>query len=165
MASVQYEVLCRYLHPVSNKPVTNKQKGYDNFAVNRVANDSGVNYRLPPVIEFNSGDLPINPISGQKYTEEEYTSARNYTTDKIFDMLFVFKNVRDVSAKISNGYGSTTVLADTFEQVNGDPWFVTSVSGSLESAMRTAKRLVKKIGINNVKVVKKVPLELNVEIE
>lgn len=159
MANVQYTVLYRYLHPVSNKPVTNKQKGYNNFAVRTTASQGGVTYGLGNDVDFTYKDLPAG------VGLSDYLNSRNYTTDKAYDQLFVFKCVRKVDEHIPGSSVSYDISADTFVQVNGDPWFVASVSGSLEASMATATRLVKKIGINNVKVVKNVPIELQIGID
>lgn len=160
MANVQYTVLYRYLHPVSNKPVTNKQKGYKALSELATTNSSGITHALANNSEFKTTDLPTG------VSISDYMVSRNFTTDKIFDQLFVFSSVRKI-IKTLTGPPLTTyeVSADSFVQVNGDPWFVASVTGSLESAMTTATRLVKKIGIGNVKLVKNVPIELEIGIE
>ena len=159
MANVQYTVLYRYLHPVSNKPVTNKQKGYKNFAALSDSSTGGVTLTFGGGSDFKTPDLP----AGQSL--DSYLSSRNYTTDKVFDQLFVFKAVKKVVPGLDAPYHTYDIHADSFVQVNGDPWFVASVTGSLESAMATATRLVKKIGISNVKLVKNVPIELEIGIE
>lgn len=169
MAQVQYMVMYRYMHPVANKPVTNKQKDYKDFSIDAASSTTGTVTTVTPESKFKVADLGINPSTGITYTVEEYAAARNYTTDKVYDMLFVFTNVGVAVKNLVVGTSTAAVThkisVDKFVQVNGDPWFIASVSGSLESAMATAKRLVMKIGISNVKVVKQVPLELQIEIE
>lgn len=160
MANVQYTVFYRYIHPISNRPVTNKTTNYKTFGIDKATSTGGASYSLSTSrgVEFKVNDVP----AGMKI--EDYQLERNYPTSKEFDMLYVFKGVQEVS-KYSFSNVTHEIGSDTFEQVKGDPWMVASVSGSLEAAMKTAERLVKKIGINNVKLCKNVPLELDLGIE
>lgn len=160
MATVQYTVLYRYIHPVSNRPISNKFTGYKCFIDDKATSTGGVNSTLSTstAATFKTADLP----AGVKL--EDYQVQRNYPTGKEFDMLYYYKGTGSI-INYNVTPASHEVLGDVFEQVKGDPWMVASVSGSLESAMKTAERLVKKIGINNVKLVKNVPLELELGIE
>lgn len=56
------------------------------------------------------------------------------------------------------------VVKDTYARAKTSPWFVNSTYGSLEAALDKAKMLVDAIGIDNVKVIKVVPIDQFVKI-
>lgn len=105
--------------------------------------------------------------------EKNFIIDRNYPDSKNFDMLYCFDTTRMAYSKeyiFDKTSGneknvSLEVYIDTFKQVKGDPWFTASEHGSLQSAMAAASPLIKRLGKDNVKVVKNVPIDITVHIE
>lgn len=158
-------VLYRYVHPLSGQSVTNRQGGYKQCSIRETAGTGGTDYAIADDSTFKASDLPTDPFTGSTFDLEDYISERSVTTNPIFDQLFVFRRMRTVDSDISTASQTVAVYTDVFEQVKGDPWFVASIKGSLESAMISASKLVRKIGQANVKIVKNVPTELTLDIE
>lgn len=50
-------------------------------------------------------------------------------------------------------------ICDTYKQIEQSPWFILSTHASLLNAMEKAKKVVKAVGIDNVKLIKIVPTE------
>ena len=57
------------------------------------------------------------------------------------------------------------IIKDQYEKINLSPWMLHSVHNSLESGLTAAKTLVSMIGIDNVKLVKYVPVGQFVDIK
>lgn len=56
------------------------------------------------------------------------------------------------------------LIKDTYKRIQLSPWFVNATYGSLEAALERAKLLVDMIGIDNVKLIKIVPIDQFVRI-
>lgn len=57
------------------------------------------------------------------------------------------------------------LIIDTYKRIQLSPWFVSTVTSSLEAAITKAELLVDMIGIENVKVIKIVPIDQFVKIK
>lgn len=57
------------------------------------------------------------------------------------------------------------LIIDTYKRIQLSPWFVNCVTGSLETAITKAELLVDMIGIENVKIIKIVPIDQFVKIK
>ena len=57
------------------------------------------------------------------------------------------------------------VIKDMYDKIKGDPWFVYSTKGSLNDALDVTRRLAQKIGIENVKLIKLVPIKDYIKIK
>lgn len=90
----------------------------------------------------------------KQYTDT-FIEENNPANDK-FDMVFYYTGVSMINAT-TNKY--PYVLCDQFAKVNGSPWFEYAIYDSLESAMNQVKILANKIGRDNVKLGKVVPIE------
>lgn len=60
---------------------------------------------------------------------------------------------------------SPYLIKDTYKRIELDPWFVNSTFGSLEAAITKAKLLVDMLGIDNVKLIKLVPIDQFIRIK
>jgi hypothetical protein len=171
MATVSYVVLYKYIHPSTSNPITNRQTGYDPSSFN-IKEISKSNTK-----ELSIEEMPgtVAPSDADQITVNEFVTNRNFPSSKLYDMLFCFDSTKMNSNIVEDetslgGYGGVKKLkvtnyTDTFKQVNGTPWFIASMHGSLSAAMKAAVPLVKRIGKENVKVMKQVPLEITVHIE
>lgn len=57
------------------------------------------------------------------------------------------------------------LVKDTYKRIEMSPWFVNATYGSLEAALERAKTLVDMIGMENVKIIKVVPVDQFVRIK
>lgn len=57
------------------------------------------------------------------------------------------------------------VVHDTYERIEQSPWFILSTHGSLTAALEKAKAVVKAVGLNNVKLIKIVPIDQFIKIK
>lgn len=57
------------------------------------------------------------------------------------------------------------IIKDNYEKIKQSPWMLHSVKDSLESALDTARKLVSMIGMENVKLIKRVPFDQKIEIK
>lgn len=56
------------------------------------------------------------------------------------------------------------MIKDTYQKVDGEPWFVLKTSGSLASVIETAKKVADAIGLENLKLIKEVPIDQKIRI-
>lgn len=59
---------------------------------------------------------------------------------------------------------SPYMIKDDYERIDGEPWFTYKITGSLESAIETAKRVIEAIGLENVMLIKEVSLDQKIKI-
>ena len=145
---VKYEIFCRCLHPTTGKVVTNAtNQKYENLKYIKGYAETEAAIQANDVIQENSP-------SNEKY-----------------NMLFMYNGVKTINNNINkriyystDGRCTLTINDDDFIQMNADPWILYASRLSLESATRIAKELVKKIGLENVKVTKMVPLKTLIDI-
>lgn len=150
MAMVKYSVFTRWINPITKNGVTNlNNKSYKD---------------LKFLKDYNSKTSSV-----EQATE---TTEQNSSTNEKFNMLFYYTGTLTVndylSTKIEIGYSPTTtitILSDAFEQCIGDPWMLYSTKYSFKAALEIAKTLVRKVGIDNVKVTKEVPLKEYIDVE
>jgi hypothetical protein len=144
MASVQYNVLYRYIHPTTKKAVTNTTKAaYD------------LNAKFIKAYPNSTG------VDAQDVLVEQSADNTKY------DMVFVFDGVEEINSIIAGTAGSLTahILVEKFTRCKGECWFVSSTHASLAAALKAADPMVRALGKENVKVVKNVPLEITVGLE
>lgn len=162
MATTQYQVLYRYFNTDMNRCITNLTKEEWTSATDTKVSNS------KEVFEFYTGksseDQPMT--EQQKFAETQRLQnliiEGNKATNPKFDMFFIYDG-RNVIYSNKNG-DFPYVLADHMKRILVSPWFVSSTHGSLEAAMTRAKALIKKIGVDNVRVGKVIPLEQYIEI-
>ena len=147
MAIVQYQVLYRYVHPVTRLSCTNvSSEVYDDAS------------------RFVKGYLPKDALTQTTDMMEE-SDSRNAK----YDMLFVYNGIIPINKFIDHdlkvGSDTLTILSESFLRCKGEGWFVSSTHASLQSALKSAEPLVRSIGKENVKVAKIVPLEISVGLE
>lgn len=122
------------------------------------------------------------PRLAYRHTSDETGYARNALTKGVYGLSYLSKAffagkaiiVREDCLKrkiIPGHYEDATsediapyVVKDTYARAKTSPWFVNSTYGSLEAALDKAKMLVDAIGIDNVKVIKVVPIDQFVKI-
>jgi hypothetical protein len=56
-------------------------------------------------------------------------------------------------------------IKDVYSKVKGDPWFVYSTKGSLNEGLDVARHLAQKVGIENVRLIKCVPITSKTKIK
>lgn len=56
-------------------------------------------------------------------------------------------------------------IRDKYKRVESSPWLVNSIAGSLEAALIKAKKLIEMIGMENVKIVKLVPVDQFIKVQ
>lgn len=124
----------------------------------------------------------------QSYIEE---AEQNYIVDRsslnsdLYNMLFVYRGTKKVFSNITTfvneipAYGNPQappatperksyleVNMDTFDVIsNNNIWATYSSHGSIEAAKKAAAKLIESLGIDNVRVVKIVPLDTKLIIE
>jgi len=146
MASVQYMVMYKYMHPTAKKSITNT-----------TMEEYGVTQRF--IKDFNT------------LTESQQANtailAQQSPQNQKYDMLFMYDGVLDVSNVVSPGTlaANKMLMVEKFARCNGEAWFVSSIHTSLQSAISRATPIIKSIGKENVRVVKNVPIDINVVIE
>lgn len=57
------------------------------------------------------------------------------------------------------------IIKDNYEKIKQSPWMLHSVKDSLEDALDVARKLVSMIGMENVKLIKRVPFDQKIEIK
>lgn len=57
------------------------------------------------------------------------------------------------------------IIKDSYVKINGDPWFVYTVRDSLNDALEVSKKLAQRFGIENVNLIKLVPLGQDIKIK
>lgn len=149
MATVEYQVLRRYINPNTGKSITNNSKK-----------------------DYNVEKFVKKYESTEALAENKDVSEQNASSNEKFNMLFYYNGVKPVNDFLDGAelYSRSddnpcTVISDDFKRCNGQAWFVVATKGSLIDALNIAENLVKTIGKENVKVVKNVPLKLSVGIE
>ena len=93
----------------------------------------------------------INSIE-PKYVNSDIVE-RNSNFSKLYDSVFVFNGTKEI-AEISSGDKKIGIVADSFINIKGQPWFIFATLTSIEDAKRVAKNIAIRIGINNVKIAK-----------
>ena len=147
--TVQYSVMFRYIHPITKKCVTNRERTqYDESK--RFIRKHGKDITNTENNEMLDENAPNNP----KY-----------------DMLFIYNGVESINSFLTSS-GSlqinnepANIISEKFKRCNGEAWFTSSTHASLQSAMNALKPLVKTMGKENVRLVKSVPVDVYVDIE
>lgn len=151
MAMVKYSVFTRWINPITKNGITNvNSKSYK---------------ELKYLKDYNSKIDTVQQASD--------TAVQNSPTNEKFNMLFYYTGTLTVNDYISSNlsvgtsYDAATIsiISDSFEQCIGDPWILYATKYSFKSALEIAKTLVRKVGIDNVKVVKEVPLKEYIDVE
>jgi len=108
--------------------------------------------------------------------EINFAAERSLNDNPLYNALFVYKGTRQAYSReyqIQNANASYAqerriqfnVLMDTFDTIRGNIWNTTSTHGSEPSAQKAAAYLGKSVGMENVRIVKVVPLDTKVIIE
>lgn len=147
MAMVQYQVMYRYIHPVTKKVSTNT-----------VTDKYGLNERFVKGYTAAGTSATGTTMSNDTIDQQSPSNAK-------YDMLFVYDGVLDVKSFITDATITGSVLVEKFQRCRGEGFFIASTHSSLTSAINAADPLVKSIGKDNVKVVKVVPLDITVGLE
>lgn len=151
MAIVQYQVLYRYVHPMTKVPCTNQTKDtYDETA------------------KFIKGYLP-----GESTSQVAAISEENSSTNSKYDMVFLYNGTvpinsyleHEIFTKDEGKDAELSIISESFIRCKGEAWFVASTHSSSKAAIKSAEPLVRNIGKENVKVVKVVPLGVTVGLE
>lgn len=144
MASVQYNVLYRYIHPTTKKPVSNTTTS---------------------VYDFNSKFIrayqkAAGVDSAEMLVEQQASNPK-------YDMVFLFDGVEEINSLIAETSGVLTshIIVEKYARAKGECWFSSSSHASLQSAMKSAEPLIRSLGKENVKVVKNVPMDITVGLE
>ncbi|URZ18526.1 hypothetical protein [Clostridium felsineum] len=146
MATVEYIVFYKYVHPTIKKPVTNLTSSvYDTDTRFLKAFDSLTN------IAGNKDILDAESSSNAKY-----------------DMLFVYDGIMEINEALKPALPvnntSPAIYSEKFERCKGEAWFIASYHASLQAALNAAEPLVLALGKENVKVMKNAPLDVLVEL-
>jgi len=115
--------------------------------------------------------------------ELNFAAERNSVDNPLYNSLFIFKGTRQAYTReyviqpyktvpIGNSTAiypdlriQNTVLMDCFTAIRGNIWNTTSTHGSEPAAQKAAAYLGKSVGMENVRIVKLVPLDTKVIIE
>lgn len=151
MAIVQYQVMYKYVNPVTNVPCTNNSKE-----------------------DYNELKFIRDYLPKEASSQVEETILERDPSNPKYDMLFVYSGVSPINKDLKNElYNSNntqqkeviTVIGENFTRCKGEAWFISSTHASLKSALNSAKALVLALGNENVKVAKLVPLDITVGLE
>lgn len=181
MASVQYQVFCRYLNNSVNRAITNKTKvewhdaeTYDALdAVHKSKIDKGVEKKtdareyciIRPEVELTDYEDKQKAISEDSKLYELIVEQTRATNEK-YDMIFLYDGIGTIRGeKGPEDYDNEPiVLYDKMKRIKSDPWFLYSTHASLNSAMTKARELANILGVDGIKIGKVVPLEQYIEI-
>ncbi|URZ09243.1 hypothetical protein [Clostridium felsineum] len=146
MATVEYVVFYKYVHPTTKKPVTNLTSSvYDTDTRFLKAFDSLTN------ISENKDILDAESSSNEKY-----------------DMFFIYDGILEINQalipKLTEGPATPAIYCEKFQRCKGEAWFIASYHASLQAALNAAEPLVLALGKENVKVMKNAPLDVLVEL-
>ena len=56
-------------------------------------------------------------------------------------------------------------IKDNYKKIEMSPWMIHSIHNSLESALQSARKIVSMIGMENVKLIKYVPIDQFVKLK
>ena len=163
MAATQYQIFCRYYASNMSKCITNTTNAVWSASTDKTVTES------KEVFDFYTGLVPggTTPLTEtQKFAAQHDLQNKivtgNQASNPKFDMFFIY-NGRDLV--YSNDTGKIPyVIADKMERIAVSPWFIHSTHASLPSAISKAQALIKKIGKDNVRIGKTIPLEQYIEI-
>ena len=115
--------------------------------------------------------------------ELSFAAERNSVDNPLYNCLFIFKGTRQAYTReyVMQTYRNqviastpvtwddlrmqNTILMDCFDAIRGNIWNTTSTHGSEPAAQKAAAYLGKSVGMENVRIVKLVPLDTKVIIE
>lgn len=151
MAATQYMILYRSINPNTNLPITNDP-------INE----------YEPVLEFYNAHHKMYAGSQQQQDEafdeqQEIIMTASDVNNPKFDMFFAYDGTKKVKHwginKSDKHSEEPYAIMDTYKRIPLSPWFTNCVTGSLDTALEKAKKLVGMIGIDNVKVIKLVSFD------
>ena len=148
-------------------------------------NNSEGNYVVPGTNVLQTGNLPSSTTSIHTYpNRKQYeTGSVNYTNyydgwdaqDLNANGYLTFGTKITITANniirevIPEHYEETGTnpyfIKDTYKKIPFSPWMMHSAHNSLESALAMARKLVSMVGINNVKLIKYVPIDQHIKIK
>ena len=150
MATIKYEVLCRYYNVDMKMPITNLAteqwvSSFDNIPDKKNG------------FSTETFQFCVKQDAAQERLIQDLLIEGNNASNPKFNMFFMYK-ARDFKYSSAGTTAYPYVLLDKMERVILSPWFVHSTHGSLNSAMTKAKALANLIGHDNIKIGKIVPL-------
>lgn len=155
MATVQYQLLCRYYNVDMKMPITNlENKTWLSCFEAKSLEDK----YSQETFRFAEGNNP----TAERENQDLLIYGNNSSNPK-FNMFFMYKS-RDFIYSSEGTNSFPYMLMDRMDRVVLSPWFVHSSHSSLESVMAKSRALSNLIGYQNVKVGKIVPLDQYIEI-
>jgi hypothetical protein len=123
-----------------------------------------------PDIPQSSFTPPSNGNSSTTYTGWilDDLIRIGFTVDKIGINVPVYASniMRDIiPAHYETDGNNPYYIKDTYKKIQLSPWMVHSIHKSLESGLEAAKTLVAMLGINNVKLIKYVPMDQFIKVK
>ncbi len=127
---------------------------------------------LPCVVNFTGYKHTGNCHEGSPYTSTQPSYiAKGYTSigeNQMFESIGY--EAADIQTAIIPAHYEEVAtgayaIKDRYERIESSPWVINSTTDSLESALIKAEQLVEAIGLENVKVIKLVPLDQFVKIK
>lgn len=127
-------------------------------------------YGMVPNIPQSSFSPPSNGNSRTTYTGWRLDDLIRigFTVDKIGINVPVYDSniIRDIiPAHYEIDGNNPYYIKDTYKKIQLSPWMVHSIHKSLESGLEAAKTLVAMLGINNVKLIKYVPMDQFIKVK
>jgi len=123
------------------------------------------NGKTPPT-GFNEVQFSVGNDQAQKGILYSNIKNKNYDT---FGNYLIVDETNIIRDKIPAHYEDTGshpyYIKDQYQKIELSPWILHSVHNSLESSLTSAKKLVSMIGIENVKLIKHVPIEQFIKIK
>ena len=148
MAVVKYNVYYRFINPNTQKAITNSNmnENYD---------------KLKYISSYSARD-------NSKEQAEDVTINNDPKNEK-YNMIFYYNGTENINHKIKHSLtipnDEIIVNGDCFGQCVGSPWFLYGSKPSFKAALELGKELVGKVGKENVRICKEVPLKEYVDVE
>lgn len=152
--SVQYYIYYKYVNPNTKKVITNLATD---------AYDSSTRY----IGAYSSTGTTTNTMTTDIINEESPTNSK-------YDMMFYFNGTDDltnaINAKLALTSGAplpTTdkIITEKFGRCKGEAWFFAGYRTSLLDAINVAKPLINSLGKANVRILKNVPIDINIVLD
>lgn len=163
MATIEYQIMCRYYNTNMSKCVTNLTTSEWSSCFDSKKTDAKEVFKFYTGMKAD-GKTALNETekAAELKALQNALIEGNQATNPKFDMLFVYDG-RDMQYGVPDG-SLPYVLTDKMDRIKVSPWFVHSTLGSLPAAMSKAQELIKWLGKDNVRIGKVVPLEQYIDI-
>lgn len=121
-----------------------------------------------PMAYYSTGPIGVN--KGKELIYSGYQNHRMVgfmSKDNTYSRIFI--KPEQVETTVIPGHYEEVIdapylIKDTYKRIKLSPWFVNYTAGSLEAALGKARVLVDMLGIENVKIIKLVPIDQFVKI-